>query len=118
MGIWEEYRKKKRHLIKLDEIELPGLWIEVLKTSALTLAELGEIEKIKDNPTVEDTINFLSRLIVNWNIPGEDGSLLPLPAKDRDALRQLPIEVVTFVNQRIAQLEGASPLSIPQRVTS
>ena len=92
---------KSKAKITLEEIGAPEYWVEFHLLQGMKFKDVkslfgNEVDEDKsDEEYVED---MMSKLVIDWNLPEEDGGpVLPLPSKDIQSVGKLPNSVVTYL---------------------
>ena len=91
----------------LKSIGAEELWVEVRLMSGMPYKLVRELlgDGIDENvDEYEKMKSLVEALIVDWNIPAEDGGeVLPLPSVNRNVLDDLPLAVVNFISGLVSE---------------
>lgn len=112
---WDKYKRSRVLKVDLGAISLDGFWVEVRRIKSFTGAEADIIENIRkqaesDDKAVSDraVAEFLGKLVLAWNItdPDDEATILPLPKNDPNVIKKLPLEVFSYINDKINEEEN------------
>lgn len=119
---WDKYKKSRLLDIDLNGINLDGFWVKVRRIKSFTGAEADEVEEVRKQAESEDkstadaaVAKFLGFLVMSWNItdPDDESKILALPKDDPKVIKKLPLEVFSFINEKIEE-EEKKPLVPPK----
>lgn len=84
-----------------------GLWISIHHPKLMPLESMqkliamdksGSKDKGSADFDLEEARDLVTTMIVDWNLPGEDGQILPVPATDINVWSKIPpMPVITSV---------------------
>ena len=101
---------KAKDRITLDEVGAPEFFVEWRLLGGIPYREVREIFdgiSQEDGEDLEAVQNMFARLIINWNIPEEDGgNPLPLPSHDDDSVGKLPAMFVNYIASKMSETSG------------
>tara|TARA_B100000029_G_scaffold20789_3_gene21037 strand:- start:3631 stop:3987 length:357 start_codon:yes stop_codon:yes gene_type:complete len=94
--------KKK---ITLEEVGSPEYWCEFHLMGGMKFEDVKRLfgdQRDEEIPEVEYIDQLFSTLVIDWNLPAEDGgSVLPIPSVDQESIGKLPNMVVTFLVEQM-----------------
>lgn len=112
---WDKYKKSRVLEIDLAPIDLDGFWVKVRRIKSFTGAEADAIEEVRKNAESTDkevsdaaVAKFLGELVLAWNItdPDNEKMQLPLPKDDPKVIKKLPLEVFSYINEKVGEEEN------------
>lgn len=95
--------------VALDETGYPGLWVKVWTNPGERLAQSWATET-----GVVNLAQVLADLVVEWNLPDEDGHILPIT---RDVIEDLPSDLQAFVFGEIAERRAGPLRKVSERLS-
>ena len=97
---------KSKYRITLEEIGASEYWVEYHSMSGMKYKDVQRLfgtEVEEDKPSNEYVAEMLSKLVIAWNIPEEDGGEpLPIPAIDEESVGKLPNIVITHLIEKMS----------------
>ena len=97
-----------RKKITFDDIDCPEYWWEFKTMTGMKYKEVRELfgNSPDDSPDSDYVEALLSKVILGWNLPEEDGGeVLPIPSTDPESIQRLPNVVITHL---VEQISGSS----------
>lgn len=90
---------KLSELIKTEKVKIPGTdFVVEIRTE---LAWFDQLECVKINDEIARGRYLMLKLIVNWNLEGEDDQPLPVT---KEIIRQLPSSVAVPIAEKITKI--------------
>lgn len=109
----------RNQTIRLEFPELgEDCWVVILNPKMLSQEQLPSIDKsIPDDDQdaqARASMDALGRLIVAWNVwatadLNDPPEVLPIPQLDREALRKVPMEIITRLGEEFAKANPQTP---------
>jgi hypothetical protein len=97
---WRAWRDQQVATLDLGEIGLDGMWIKVRLTSSMTNAE---VESMRDSG--DEVKESMRKWVIEWNLPGPDGEVLPVPSQSDDWYDHVPFGVLATIGRMIARAD-------------
>ena len=100
-----------RKKITFDDIDCPEYWCEFKTMTGMKYKEVRELfgNSPDDSPDSDYVEALLSKVILGWNLPEEDGGeVLPIPSQDETSAERLPNIVVNFLVEQISGSDGSA----------
>ena len=90
--------------ITLEPVGAPEFWFKFKRVPGMKYMELMEFNNIGSSEEMsedEKLVKRFSMLILDWNIPNEEGDVRPIPNVDPQSVMELPVLFSEFIARSI-----------------
>ena len=99
------YSRELTITIDFEEWDEPDLWVELRRCTEMPYAEYLDVwvnpEKDKEEGKERSIVRKIKAMIVDWNLPDSEGTILPLPSKDSASVGKVRTRHAEYISQTI-----------------